>query len=52
MLIGDIPGMSDTGLPPTPDPGPNTDTCVGASEADASFLCEINVAVESIEPAV
>jgi Ca2+-binding RTX toxin-like protein len=49
VLIGDIPDP-ENGLPPTPDPTPNLDRCNGAAGPDTSFLCEANVAVESIDP--
>jgi hypothetical protein len=31
---------SDTGLPPTPDPNPNFDVCVGSAGTDTALLCE------------
>jgi Ca2+-binding RTX toxin-like protein len=47
-LIGDLPGQTETGLPPTPDPNPNFDTCIGAAGTDAAYLCERTIAVESV----
>jgi Ca2+-binding RTX toxin-like protein len=46
LLVGDIPNMeSETGLPPTVDPTPHFDTCIGGSGTDQAFTCERTVAI-------
>ena len=49
LLIGDIPDP-ENGVPPTPDPNPNFDRCLGAAGADTAFLCEGTAAVETVDP--
>jgi Ca2+-binding RTX toxin-like protein len=46
LLVGDIPNReSETGLPPTVDPTPHFDTCIGGSGADQALTCERTVAI-------
>jgi Ca2+-binding RTX toxin-like protein len=46
LLVGDIPNReSETGLPPTVDPTPHFDTCIGAGGTDQALTCERTVAI-------
>ena len=46
LLVGDIPNReSEDGLPPTVDPTPHFDTCIGAGGADQALTCERAVAI-------
>jgi len=44
FLDGDLPPDEDGN--PTPDPGPNTDRCIGAEGFDIAVLCEVTNATE------
>ena len=46
LRVGDIPNnASEDGLPPTVDPTPHFDTCIGAGGTDQAFTCERTVAI-------
>jgi Ca2+-binding RTX toxin-like protein len=46
ILVGDLPGPPETGfLPPTLDPTPHFDTCIGAGGTDQAFTCERTLAI-------
>jgi Ca2+-binding RTX toxin-like protein len=46
LLVGDIPNNeSADGLPPTVDPTPHFDTCIGAGGTDQALTCERAIAI-------
>src|SRR3954451_6898931 len=47
LLVGDSPSQGDDPLPPTIDPGPNSDVCSGAVGIDTSTTCEVNNGIET-----